>query len=537
MRIAVALLVLGFGTKAGTDARCTAGYPTRTAKPRPGLRADVRSAALGRGLRAASLPGHRRSRAGPGFVRTLLLAVALASLALAASLLIAQRDYKRLLAYSSIEHMGLVVIGLAIGTPLAIAAVCCTSSATDWARPSCSAAPGRSWSPNAPPTSPASADCSPDDLRSPAPSRLGFAALLGLPPFSLFVSELGLARAAAAAGLGWVIAVALALLLVVFVAVTVQLTADDPRHRGSADGERHGPTTTARSAPGSPPHPWWSACSSWRRSALSRGRSTSCCALRQPDREAPHDWSHRAAASAPPPRCRCARPADDAGTTRRSPPGRGHRRDPASTGRSAARGRIPAGAGRRARGPGPPSASSTCSPRASPTAGSSSCCCTDRDAPAVPSLAATLLPGRSVRTRDARPVRHRPPRPSAAAAAGPAPPLAPGLVPDARRRRATPAVRSPEEPYPFLTVDGPGVYEIPVGPDPRRLIEPGHFRFSVVGETILKLKARLWFVHKGSRSSPRAALPARRAAAGRARLAATPPSGTPSRSASPSRTP
>ena len=70
--------------------------------------------------------------------------VALASLALAASLLIAQRDYKRLLAYSSIEHMGLVVIGVAVGTPLAIAAVCCTSSATGSARPCCSAAPGRS---------------------------------------------------------------------------------------------------------------------------------------------------------------------------------------------------------------------------------------------------------------------------------------------------------------------------------------------------------------------------------------------------------
>jgi Ni,Fe-hydrogenase III large subunit/Ni,Fe-hydrogenase III component G len=54
-----------------------------------------------------------------------------------------------------------------------------------------------------------------------------------------------------------------------------------------------------------------------------------------------------------------------------------------------------------------------------------------------------------------------------------------------------------DEPYPFLTVDGTGVYEIPVGPIHAGLIEPGHFRFSVVGETILKLKARLWFVHKG----------------------------------------
>ena len=53
------------------------------------------------------------------------------------------------------------------------------------------------------------------------------------------------------------------------------------------------------------------------------------------------------------------------------------------------------------------------------------------------------------------------------------------------------------EPYPFVTVEGDGVYEIGVGPVHAGLIEPGHFRFSVVGETILKVKARLWFVHRG----------------------------------------
>lgn len=68
------------------------------------------------------------------------------------------------------------------------------------------------------------------------------------------------------------------------------------------------------------------------------------------------------------------------------------------------------------------------------------------------------------------------------------------------RRNAT---RSPDfddvepVPFPFVTVDGPGVYEIPVGPVHAGLIEPGHFRFSVVGETIVKLKARLWFTHRG----------------------------------------
>jgi Ni,Fe-hydrogenase III large subunit len=53
------------------------------------------------------------------------------------------------------------------------------------------------------------------------------------------------------------------------------------------------------------------------------------------------------------------------------------------------------------------------------------------------------------------------------------------------------------QPFPFVTVAGDGVYEIPVGPVHAGLIEPGHFRFSVVGETVLKLKARLWYVHKG----------------------------------------
>lgn len=54
-----------------------------------------------------------------------------------------------------------------------------------------------------------------------------------------------------------------------------------------------------------------------------------------------------------------------------------------------------------------------------------------------------------------------------------------------------------QEPYSFAEVHGPGVYEIPVGPVHAGMIEPGHFRFSVVGETILTMKMRLFFVHRG----------------------------------------
>ncbi len=51
--------------------------------------------------------------------------------------------------------------------------------------------------------------------------------------------------------------------------------------------------------------------------------------------------------------------------------------------------------------------------------------------------------------------------------------------------------------YPFLEVEGAGVYEIAVGPVHAGIIEPGHFRFSVVGETIVRMESRLWFLHRG----------------------------------------
>ncbi len=51
--------------------------------------------------------------------------------------------------------------------------------------------------------------------------------------------------------------------------------------------------------------------------------------------------------------------------------------------------------------------------------------------------------------------------------------------------------------YPFVAVAGDGVHEIAVGPVHAGIIEPGHFRFSVVGEKVLRLEQRLGYVHKG----------------------------------------
>lgn len=51
--------------------------------------------------------------------------------------------------------------------------------------------------------------------------------------------------------------------------------------------------------------------------------------------------------------------------------------------------------------------------------------------------------------------------------------------------------------FPIVEVSGPGVYEIPVGPVHAGLIEPGHFRFSAVGETIVQMSEQLYFMHRG----------------------------------------
>lgn len=53
------------------------------------------------------------------------------------------------------------------------------------------------------------------------------------------------------------------------------------------------------------------------------------------------------------------------------------------------------------------------------------------------------------------------------------------------------------EPYSFVQVEGDGVHEIAVGPVHAGTIEPGHFRFSVVGEKVLRLEERLGYKHKG----------------------------------------
>ena len=123
MRLAMALLVLGYGTKVGLapmhswlpDAHSQAPAPVSALMS--GVLLTVAFYAL---LRFKAIAD---GALGIGYSRTLLVIVGLGSLLVAASLLITQRDYKRMLAYHSIEHMGLIALGAAAGSSLAIAAV------------------------------------------------------------------------------------------------------------------------------------------------------------------------------------------------------------------------------------------------------------------------------------------------------------------------------------------------------------------------------------------------------------------------------
>jgi Ni,Fe-hydrogenase III large subunit len=55
-------------------------------------------------------------------------------------------------------------------------------------------------------------------------------------------------------------------------------------------------------------------------------------------------------------------------------------------------------------------------------------------------------------------------------------------------------------PYSFLPVEGESLHQIPVGPVHAGIIEPGHFRFTASGETVVRLEQRLGYVHKGIES-------------------------------------
>nr|WP_203012038.1 proton-conducting transporter membrane subunit [Frankia sp. AgW1.1] len=219
-RLAVALLLLGYGTKAGlapfhtwlADAHSQAPAPVSALMS--GVLLSVAFTTL---LRVKVISD---GALGPGFLRAGLLTLGLATLLVAALLLVGQRDYKRMLAYSSQEHMGLLAIAAAAGTTLAIAALLLHVLAHGLGKAVLFLSAGHLQLAH---DSTAIADARGVLTRGPLLGTVfgaGLAALLGLPPFALFASEVGIARGAANAHLTWPLVAALIAVLVAFVALT-----------------------------------------------------------------------------------------------------------------------------------------------------------------------------------------------------------------------------------------------------------------------------------------------------------------------------
>jgi hydrogenase-4 component F len=123
VRLAFMLAVLGYGTKVGF-------FPVHTWLPDAHSEAPTPvSALLSGALLATSFYAILRfyqvaaGNLGSGFPRDTLLAFGVASLLLAALYVFGQRDIKRLLAYSSVEHMGILAVGVSFGAPVALAGV------------------------------------------------------------------------------------------------------------------------------------------------------------------------------------------------------------------------------------------------------------------------------------------------------------------------------------------------------------------------------------------------------------------------------
>ncbi|MBF4764574.1 hydrogenase [Nocardioides islandensis] len=236
VRLAAALAILGFATKTGLapmhswlpDAHSQAPAPVSGLMS--GVLLSVAFYAILR-IQAVAAPV-----IGTTMMRSLLATAGLLSLAVATLLMISQRDLKRLLAYSSVEHVGVLALAASVGGSLAIAAALLHVLGHGLAK--ATAFVGSGWVLETEGTTRIS------DLRHLLHRRPGIAipllaavmALLGLPPFSLFFSEVGIVVAGFQRGMGWVMAAMVALLMAAFVALVRRLAPMFLGHRSDDVG-------------------------------------------------------------------------------------------------------------------------------------------------------------------------------------------------------------------------------------------------------------------------------------------------------------
>jgi hydrogenase-4 component F len=243
MTLAFVFVLVGYGTKAGLapmhtwlpDAHSEAPSPTSAMLSGVSLKIAVYALLRFHILTAACL--------GPRFSCRLLLGFGLGSMLLAGPFVLTQKNLKRLLAYSSLEHVGLICAAVGVNAPLTVFGALLHMGYHALAKPVLFFAAGnihqhyhhlefRRLGSGLARTMPATA------------LVLGLAAIAvsGLPPFGLFVSELTIFVGGFTAGHAWVSAVMIATLIAVFCGVLIKLSglllgpapADQPREQISA---------------------------------------------------------------------------------------------------------------------------------------------------------------------------------------------------------------------------------------------------------------------------------------------------------------
>ncbi|EFG77562.1 NADH-ubiquinone/plastoquinone (complex I) family protein [Mycobacterium parascrofulaceum ATCC BAA-614] len=218
-RLAGGLLLVGYGAKAGlfpfhtwlADAHSQAPAPVSAL-----MSGVLLSVAFSVVLRLEPIIG---TATGPAFMRSGLLVIGLATLVVAALMLTVAADIKRMLAYSSMENMGLIAIAAAAGTSLAIAALLLHVLAHGIGKTVLFLSSGQLQATH---NSTAIADINAVLRRSRllgVSLAVGVVVLLGLPPFAMFASELAIVRSLADARLTWVLAAAMLFVAVAFAAL------------------------------------------------------------------------------------------------------------------------------------------------------------------------------------------------------------------------------------------------------------------------------------------------------------------------------
>jgi hydrogenase-4 component F len=196
VKLAFVFVIVGYGTKIGfvpmhswlPDAHAEAPAPISAM-----LSAALLNCAMYALLRWNAITSHA---IGDGFSHTLLLTFGSLSLIVAAFLMIVQRNLKRLLAYSSIEHMGIVALGIGIGGPLGLFGALLHAFNHSLAKTLLFFTTGRIRD--------SFATLRMDRIRgmgralpfTSAALIIGAVAIVGLPPFGLFVSEFTILMAA-----------------------------------------------------------------------------------------------------------------------------------------------------------------------------------------------------------------------------------------------------------------------------------------------------------------------------------------------------